>query len=171
MAPSIPHVADWVATLSRSQAEQYGPTVRTFFSRRADFDARSVERDELVNYCAAIESTARSKVCSGLDKFFAYLDDKGNIPKHPAPRLAKRVRQVLERRDLEQQFREAGLSAPEVASLRWRDVMLEIASPAERLPSSIPEATLDRLIDELLDKLQGTSSATVAAVLDAKVLS
>lgn len=169
-APSIPHVADWVATLSRSQAEQYGPAVRTFFSKRADFDAASVKRDELVDYCAAIESKAQSKVCSGLDKFFAYLDDGGKIPKHPAPRLSNRVRNLLERRDLERQLRDGGVSAPEISSLRWRDVMLEMASPANGLPASIPDATLDRLVDELLDKLQGTSSGTVDAVLDAKVL-
>lgn len=169
-APLIPHVADWIATLSRSQAEQYGPAVRTFFAKRADFDASTVEHDEVVDYCTAIESTARPKVCAGLDRFFAYLDDAGKIPKHPAPRLSNRVRKALERRHLELQLRLGGVTATEIATLRWRDVMLEIASPAKGLPAGVPDSTVDRLVDELLDKLQGTSSGTVAAVLDSNVL-
>jgi hypothetical protein len=145
--------------------------VRTFFSKRSNLDASTVQRDELVNYCAAIASTAQSKVCAGLDAFFTFLDDGGKIPKHPAPRLANRVRKLLELRDLERRLSEGGVSASEVASLRWRDVMLELASPANGLPASLPGSTLDRLVDELLSKLQGTSSRTVGTVLDAKVLS
>ena len=97
-APPIPHVAEWVATLSRSKATQYGPSVNSFFSKRGDFDAATVERDELVDYCASIKSKTQSRACRALDEFFGYLDDEGRIPKHPAPRLANRVHKALKRR-------------------------------------------------------------------------
>jgi len=68
-------VAEWVATLSRSKATQYGPSVNSFFSKRGDFDAATVERDELVDYCASIKSKTQSRACRALDEFFGYLQN------------------------------------------------------------------------------------------------
>jgi hypothetical protein len=169
-APSIPHVAEWVATLTPSKTS-YAHSVRTFFSKRGDFDASSVGREELVHHCMAVESTAHSRTCTALDAFFTYLDDEKLIPKHPAPRLANRVSKALKLRERERRLLEAGMAALAVASLRWSDVVLEMAEPAGRLPTSMQNETRDSLFDDALLLLKGASSQTVRDVLNAKVLS
>lgn len=168
----VPYVAEWMAAkLTSSQAAQYPSCVRTFFKKRGDFDAKTVTREELVNYCVAIASTSIGRTCAALDDYFEYLDGQNLIPNHPAYRLAKRVEETLERRNLERQLREGGMPEIEVASFLWRDVALEMALPESRLPTGLESKTRNTLFDALLQRLRTASSSNISDVLDVPVFS
>jgi hypothetical protein len=168
-AKEPPGLALWAATLGATTAPQYIAQVRKFFGTRSDPSLRSVTRDELVGYCAAVDvQQTRWKIMGALDSFFEFVERHDGIS-HPAPGLAKKVSALRDRRELERGLVEGGASARRAAVLKWRDVARDIVGPKAILPRNLDNQIRLRLIAELLDRMRSASPETIAAVLDVDI--
>jgi hypothetical protein len=156
--------------LKSSTAHAYGSRIRAFFRTRGTVEPETVTGAELIAYLETLPRTARKQAAPALDGFFAYLTECGHLVRHPAYALSKRVSARMRQDEMRDALVRAGSTPKKADALLWRDVALDAFGGAVRLPPRLDTNVREELTELLLDKLRQSSPATLAALLEQRIL-
>jgi hypothetical protein len=173
-ADDHPLVAAWLDHHGRDDTvRQYAPFVRALL-RVTKKQPQDIVQPELIALALAQNSDfRRKKAISGFGSFFRFMNERLRRPDDVSRDLTERVERAAEEQEMTKALLRAGLSAEQISSLSWRDIVAGVLVGTQPTIGSalIPkDAQTARLLGEkLLEHLQAADVDTMAGLLRSPV--